>query len=136
MKQTGPIKRKKYDLYLVGCAVTGSSEGTSSDPKCSLRHLKEFGVFPEVKRLVGAGGKYDEYLPVWQGDSAGPHVEQSFLTFLKTKFDDEGWIMEPQAAQMPHMNTKDLAIFPAMSKRHTSLSRAKGGLSVLKEEEI
>ena len=44
--------------------------------------------------------------------------------------------MEPQAAQMPHMNTKDLAIFPAMSKRHTSLSRAKGGLSVLKEEEI
>ena len=37
---------------------------------------------------------------------------------------------------MPHMNTKDLAIFPAMSKRHTSLSRARGGLSVLKEEEI
>ena len=67
---------------------------------------------------------------------ACPYAEQIFLTFLKTKFEEEGWIMEPQAAQMPHMNTKDLAIFPAMSKRHTSLSRAKGGLSVLKEEEI
>ena len=44
--------------------------------------------------------------------------------------------MEPQAAQMPHMNTKDLAIFPSMSRRHTKLSRQRGGLSVLKEEEI
>ena len=67
MEQTVPIRRNKNDLYLVDCAVTGSSEGTSSDPKCSLRHLMEFGVFPEVKRLVGAGGKYEEYLPVWQG---------------------------------------------------------------------
>lgn len=36
MRQTGPVKRKKDDLYLVDCAVTGSSEGTASDPKCSL----------------------------------------------------------------------------------------------------
>ena len=62
--------------------MTGSSEGTSSDPKCSLEHLMEYGVFHE-KRLVGAGGKYEGYLPVWQGDNADPHVEQSFLTFLK-----------------------------------------------------
>ena len=59
MRQTGPIKRKKDDLYLVNCAVTGSSEGTSSDPKCSLKYLMEYGAFPEVKRLVGAGGKYE-----------------------------------------------------------------------------
>ena len=44
--------------------------------------------------------------------------------------------MEPQAVQMPHMNTKGLTIFLAMSKWRTSLSQAKGGLSVLKEEEI
>ena len=37
MKQTGPVKRKKGDLYLVDCAVTGTSEGTAKDPKCCLK---------------------------------------------------------------------------------------------------
>ena len=44
--------------------------------------------------------------------------------------------MEPQATQMPHMNTKDLAIFLEMSKRHMSISRSNGGLYVYKKEEI
>ena len=136
MRQTGPVKRKRDDLYLVDCAVMGVSEGTSKDPKCSLRNILEFGVFPEVKRLVGAGGRFEGYLPVWQDDSAGPHVEATFLTFLRDYFQREGWVMEPQAAQMPHMNTKDLAIFPAMSRRHCTLARRKGGLPVLKEDEI
>ena len=30
--------------------------------------------------------------------------------------------MEPYAAHMPHINSKDLAIFPEMSKRHISFS--------------
>ena len=85
---------------------------------------------------MGRGGKYEGYLPVWQDDSAGPHVEAKFLTFLRENFEREGWVMEPQADQMPHMNVKDLAVFPSMSKRHTSLSRKRGGLSVSKEEEI
>ena len=37
---------------------------------------------------------------------------------------------------MSHMNVKDLAVFPSISKRHTDLSRKRGGLSVLKEDEI
>ena len=43
----------------------GSSEGTAADLKCSLKYLMEYGLFPEVKRLVGPGGKYEGYLPVW-----------------------------------------------------------------------
>ena len=39
-------------------------------------------------------------------------------------------------AQMPRINTKDLAIFSVVSKRHTSISRTKGGLTILKEAEI
>jgi len=74
---------------------------------------------------------------VWQAaDSAGPHVEASFLTFMKETFEREGWVMEPQAAQMPHMNTKDLAIFLSILRRHTTLARSRGGLSVLKEDKI
>ena len=37
MRMTGPVKRRRDDLYLVDCAVTGSSDGTSKDPKCSLQ---------------------------------------------------------------------------------------------------
>ena len=81
MRQTGPVKRKKDDLYLVDCAVTGSSEGTAKDPKCCLKNLLKYAVFPEVRRLVGVGGKFEGYLPVWQGHSARPHVEANFLTF-------------------------------------------------------
>ena len=64
MRHKGTIKRKKDDLYLVGCTVTGSSEVAAADPKCSLMHLMEYGMFTEVKRLVGPGGKYEGYLQV------------------------------------------------------------------------
>ena len=92
-------------------------------------------MFLEVRRLVGPGGKFEGYLPVWQGDNAGPRFETNSLTFLHVFFAREGWEMEPHAAQMPHINTKDLAIFPAMPRQHTTLAQVKGGLSVLKEEE-
>jgi hypothetical protein len=37
---------------------------------------------------------------------------------------------------MPHMNVLDLLVFPAMSKRHSTLSRERAVLRVLKEDEI
>ena len=83
---------------MVDCTVTGSSDGTAKDPKCCLKKKLKYAVFPEVKRLVGVGGKFEGYLPVWQGDSAGPHMEANFLTFLREEFTREGWAMEPQAA--------------------------------------
>ena len=47
-----------------------------------------------------------------------------------------GWSWHPQAPQMPHMNVLDLAVFPAMSKRHISMCRDQHGLRVLKPDEI
>ena len=44
--------------------------------------------------------------------------------------------VEILAPQMPHINVLDLSVFPAMSRRHTALARARGGLRVLKENEI
>ena len=37
---------------------------------------------------------------------------------------------------MPHINVLDLAVFPAMSRRHNHLSRSLRGIRVLKEDEI
>ena len=98
MRQTWSIKRKKDDLYLVDVAVTGSSDGTAKDPKCSLQRIFEYSIFPAVKKLVGEGGMYEGYKPVCTGDGAGPHVEAAFLSFIKDSCEREGWAWEPQAA--------------------------------------
>ena len=37
---------------------------------------------------------------------------------------------------MPHSNVLDLAVFPCISQRHCAVARKKGGMHVLKENEI
>jgi hypothetical protein len=80
-------------------------------------------IFPKVAQLTAPGGKYDGYLPVYQGDNAGPHIDNTFHKFVTNHCREKGWRWEPQAPQMPHMNNLDLAVFPAMSKRHSVLLR-------------
>jgi hypothetical protein len=74
-----------------------------------------------VAELVGPGGPYEGYTPVFQGDNAGPHVDGPFHKYVTEHCDEEDWKWEPQAPQMPHMNNLDLAAFPMMSKRHSAL---------------
>jgi hypothetical protein len=33
--------------------------------------------------LVGPGGKYEAYKPVFQGDNAGPHIDATYLAGIK-----------------------------------------------------
>ena len=73
--KNGEVLRKKDDCYFVDCAVTGSSYGTAKDPKFPLKPFFEKNVFPAVEELVKVGGKYEGYLPVFQGDNAGPHCQ-------------------------------------------------------------
>jgi hypothetical protein len=85
---------------------------------------------------VTVGGKYEGYTPIFQGDNAGLHQEVKYVKFVTDYCSQRGWYWEPQAPQMPHINVLDLSVFPAMSRRHTALARARGGLCVLKEDEI
>ena len=59
IKYCGPVVRKKDDLYLVDCAVTGCSHGTLDNPKFPLKALFENKMFPDVEVLVGPGGKFE-----------------------------------------------------------------------------
>ena len=59
IRMTGPVKRRQDYLYLVDCAITGTSDGTSKDPKCSLEKIFEHNIFPVIRSLVGPGGKFD-----------------------------------------------------------------------------
>jgi Transposase len=127
VKYNGETLREKGDAYLVDCNVTGSNTGTASDPKFALKDLFEETVFPAVEELIGAGGKYEGYLPVFQGDNAGPHVDSGFDSYVKGECGQRGWMWEPQAPQMPHMNVLDLGVFPSMSKRHSNYLAKRGG---------
>lgn len=126
----------KGERYLVDCAVTGSDPGTADNPKFPLVAVFRDYIFPKVNQLVGPGGKYEGYIPVFQGDNAGPHQEGQYVQYVTNYCTERGWHWEPQAPQMPHMNVLDLSVFPAMSRRHTALARARGGLCVLKEDDI
>jgi hypothetical protein len=136
LKQNGPIIRRKGDKYLVDCCVTGSTQGTIDDPKFALKDMFEFYVFPELLQFVGPGGEYEGYTVIIQGDNAGPHGESAYINFVTEYCASKGWHWEPQAPQMPHMNVLDLSVFPGMLRRHCNLARDRGGLNVLKEDEI
>jgi hypothetical protein len=116
--------------------VTGSTYGTAKDPKFPLKPFFEKNVFPAVEELVKVGGKYEGYLPVFQGDNAGPHTDAPYHKFVTESCKSRGWLWEPQGPQMPHVNVLDLAVFPSMSRRHSHLARSLHGNRVLKEDEI
>ena len=65
-----------------------------------------------------------------QGDNAGPHTDAEYVAFCTETCNEQGWHWEPQAAQMPHMNNLDLAVFPKMSKNHGDLLRLHSNMSV------
>ena len=132
----GKIKRKKGDIFWRDCAVTGSNEGSSDDPKFSLLLWFREIVFPAVEKLVGVSGKYEGFIPIFQGDNAGPHRDRPFLNFVESFCERKGWYWEPQGPQMPHINVLDLCIFPKMSRNHCELVRKRGGMRVMKEDEI
>jgi hypothetical protein len=58
------------------------------------------------------------------------------MTFITEHCERKGWYWEPQAPQMPHTNVLNLSVFPNMSKRHRNLVQERGGIHVLKENEI
>ena len=78
-------------------------------------------IFPKIEKLVGPGGQYEGYLPVFQGDNAGPHCDARYIEFVTDYCNNNNMKWEPQAPQMPHATNLDLAVFPAMSKQHSNL---------------
>jgi hypothetical protein len=119
----------KGNACLLDCNVTGSDEGTSNSAKFLLMALFCDQVFPKIgDLLVGPGGAYNGYLPVFQCNNAGPNVDGSFHYFMKGICESKGWKWEPCTAQMPHNNNLDLAVFQMMSKRHSALLKMYSNL--------
>ena len=77
-----------------------------------------------MKLLVGPGGKYKGYTPVFQGDHARPHCDAVYLNFVNTYCNNNDMKWEPQAPQMPHSNNLDLVVFPIMLKHHSTMLKS------------
>ena len=135
-KYDGNIIRKKGDTYWEDCCVTGSNDGTLSEPKCSLKKILKESIFPQTKKLVQKGGEFEYAQVIFQGDRAGPHEDGEFRKFVDEYCDEMGWKWYPQAPRMPHANVLDLSVFPAMSRRHCNLIRTTNGLRVASPDEI
>jgi hypothetical protein len=95
LRYDGEIIRMKGDAYLIDCNFTGSDEGTSDKPKFSLLALFRDQFFSKVDNLVGPGGPYEGYLPVFQGDNAGPHTDAAFHSFVTEFCEAKTWKWEP-----------------------------------------
>ena len=67
-------------------------------------------------------------------DGAGPHKDGKLAKYLKSEFDERGWILQFQPANSPITNVKDACIFPAMSKRVTEAQGLTKGSHVLEGE--
>jgi hypothetical protein len=88
---SGPIKRRKGDLYLADCCVTGLKAGTADDPTFPLRKVFQNNIFPKVEQLVGPGGEFEGYTPIFQGDNAGPHQDtKACMQFVTEYCTDKG----------------------------------------------
>ena len=131
----GPILREPGDVYWVDTTVTGSNSGTSDEPKFPLKRVFQHSVFPNLDSLVRPGGKFDGYTVIIQGDQAGPHEEDDFVSYMRSACSIRGWCFEPQSPQSPHLNNLDLAVFPAMSRRLSTKSRERNQ-RILKRDDI
>jgi hypothetical protein len=83
---------------------------------------------------VSEGCEFEGYLPVFQGDNAGAHIDASNHNYFAEYCAWQGWRWEPQAPQMPHINSLALAVFPEMSKEHSSLLRKNSNRMPTTEE--
>ena len=83
IKYGGEIICDKYDTYMVDCTVTGTDASTLDAPKFSLKYLFEEHIFPKIVVLVAPKGYSEGYLPIFQGNNAGPHICAIFHNYMK-----------------------------------------------------
>jgi hypothetical protein len=135
LRYNGKLIREKGDFYQVPANVTGSNEGTSTNPKFALLNLWKHRLLPIIDHLTSPGQRYHGVEVVLQQDNAGPHLEGSLNAFLDAEIAKRpGWKRSDQAPQGPYCNVLDLAIFPSMSKQHSKLLQQNNNTAVKKEK--
>ena len=129
----GELVRRRGEIYFVDANVTGSNQGTSTNPKYALKDLWEAKLFPRIDAMVAEGGPYEGYCVVLQQDGAGPHKEGCFDGYLNAEIEARpNWQRIDQGPNGPYMNALDAVVFPCMSKQHSKLLQQNNNTAVSK----
>ena len=131
----GKLKRKKGAVWMGPVEVVANGRGTAKNPKFSLMYFLEV-IFAQVAKIVGPGGEWAGYTPIFQWDGAGPHTAKALVKYATEYCAKAGWGWEPQSSQCPYLNVLDLLVFPALSKRHSDLLRQYSGKAVAPPDRI
>ena len=131
--------RVEGKLYFKNCDLTGSSEGTTKDPKCSLLEFYKEKIIPALEEKVleqlSDNGKVKVVI-VKQENNAGLHNDKTYLYEIGEEFWKRDWIIFNQPPLSPTLNVHDSCIFPMMSKKVLSESVLLFGSHVLRGEEL
>ena len=117
------VLRKKGQFYFKNLEITGSSTGTTKNPKfCLLDWFKNIEI-PACEELCRKVGTTQKTILRYQMDGAGPHQDGKLLEFINDEFQKRGWLLKFQPSNSPVTNVKDDCLFPALSKH---ISREQG----------
>ena len=131
-KWEGTPHFKNYDL-------TGDSEGTTKDPKCSLLKIYREQIIPALEEKIVkkfSNNATRKVIIVKQEDSAGCHQNQNYLNQMRSMFEERGWILFNQPSQSPITNVHDACIFPMMSKSLSKIQAVDYYARVLQGEQL
>lgn len=118
----GELVRSAGEVFFGPVEVVANNRGTSKNPKFSLMYFLEV-IFAQVAKIVGPGGEWAGYTPIFQWDGAGPHTAKALVKYATEYCAKVGWGWEPQSSQCPYLNVLDLLVFPLLSKKHSDLLR-------------
>lgn len=119
--------------------LTGCSEGTTKDPKCSLLKIYKEQIIKALEEKVVKRFNQDgkrQVVIVKQEDSAGLHNNATYCDEMEKEFHKRGWILFRQPSQSPVTNVHDACIFPMMSKSVSKVQAIDYHARLLKGEEL
>ena len=131
--------RRKDEMYFTSIELTGSSEGTSEEPKVSLLKQYQDIIIPAIEEKVVERFNEEGNVKVCivkQEDGAGLHTDKTYQTQMKREFGDREWLLFDQPSQSPVTNVHDACIFPMMSKKVSSEQAMMFGSTLLKGEQL
>jgi hypothetical protein len=114
------IKNNKCDLVLQDCNVTGTDTGTPSNPKFSLKDLWEDCLLPQLDVLVAADGPCRGHC-MSPRRQCRPAQRRPIPSMARGRIQEKELAVRTSGPSRAYTNVLDLQLFPAMSKRHSSL---------------
>ena len=113
------LLQQRGEFYFKSIELTGSSEGTTKEPKMFLLKTYKDTIIPALEQKVVERFSENGTIKICivkQEDGAGLHTNKTYLSGMEEEFRRRDWLLFNQPSQSPITNVHDACIFPMMSK--------------------